>query len=893
MALFNRLLTHVQNKKKEFIDTKDDLLWHKHSSSKHPPANVRVVLFRECERKGKKLLFDSFTVKKIDPRDQNLADNSYTEVSDGIAYQYLPSNSDAKIISEMIFGSASITYHSGNMKIHKLAEGTEVMWSSIFQAPTISKKPFKTNAAHSDTSLGSSFGCSLGSFPSTDHEDIFSLSMFPDILEDGSMRTDSGCYTSCTSFSQPGASFPSFPTMEFESMSSNLDLSDYGSVCSLQRRWLSTVQSSLLTRDFSSPILRETCHSPVKFGISPNTTSLQGSPRLSSSRFGSEFGRDNLRQGGRHAVLGLGIIIKPPENKLLEVLYSNNLILEDIYNKLLHTVQQAYIHKKRFVATMFNGFLECEKMVQDIFTVPILKLSAWHLLTQNQVDLGLQNKLLNDLCHLKKTFDTKETNFFISTLLTGVLTYHLGWVTTVMPASQPGQNLLNKHQVLGMDILSHWYNPVRMQFRELHGMLGCPVRAAKSLILANKEDLAKKLVFVLSYFIRCSQVFKQDLTWDKSDSEELRPEDLKTFIIKKDYSATTPSANEKRVPELFNVPSDESSHNSPSVLSKSNSSPNITTSCKPNFGKLSSNRIPTLSAALAALDLTPTSGRAKQTKENDKVLFLVGDDDTDKAVPEEQFDSGLDVEFSSDETEKSKPDKAFKSIFETESEEDESKSEHNDESNVKAKVVITKAVTVSMEPENSSNFVAVEVPLPTFSTKTTTPADLPSRICCSSSFVTGTILQSMYGDSSNWRDEVKEDLAAAKANSFIHAATEECVCLVGDVNKLEVSLVTAQNKLGLPVPMSPLVAGLLDEVVAAAEAGLPVSDVLRHLEDRLQVIYLHSCTLAEYLLTTELLDLQSLASSLDLDPCDVPLLLTVASTHTPLVGKKYGLSFIG
>ena len=173
--------------------------------------------------------------------------------------QYLPSHSDAKIISEMIFGSASITYHAGNMKIHKLADGTEVMWSSIFQAPTINKKPFKTNPHHSDTSLGSSFGCSLGSFPSNDQEDIFSFSLFPDILEDGSMRTDSGCYTSFTSFSQPGASFANFPTpetsftsfpnMDFESMSSNLDLNDHGSMCSLQRRWLSTVQSSLLTRD--------------------------------------------------------------------------------------------------------------------------------------------------------------------------------------------------------------------------------------------------------------------------------------------------------------------------------------------------------------------------------------------------------------------------------------------------------------------------------------------------------------------------------------------------------------------------------------------------------------------------------------------------------------------
>ena len=30
---------------------------------------------------------------------------------------------------------------------------------------------------------------------------------------------------------------------------------------------------------------------------------------------------------------------------------------------------------------------------------------------------------------------------------------------------------------------------------------------------------------------------------------------------------------------------------------------------------------------------------------------------------------------------------------------------------------------------------------------------------------------------------------------------------------------------------------------------------------------------------------------IDVSPCDVPLLLSIASTHTPSVGQKYGLSF--
>ena len=44
-------------------------------------------------------------------------------------------------------------------------------------------------------------------------------------------------------------------------------------------------------------------------------------------------------------------------------------------------------------------------------------------------------------------------------------------------------------------------------------------------------------------------------------------------------------------------------------------------------------------------------------------------------------------------------------------------------------------------------------------------------------------------------------------------------------------------------------------------------------EDQLQVVYLHSCVLAEYLLSTEFISLQTVTRDLDLDPSDIPLLL--------------------
>ena len=84
---------------------------------------------------------------------------------------------------------------------------------------------------------------------------------------------------------------------------------------------------------------------------------------------------------------------------------------------------------------------------------------------------------------------------------------------------------------------------------------------------------------------------------------------------------------------------------------------------------------------------------------------------------------------------------------------------------------------------------------------------------------------------------------------------------------------------GLPIPLSPLVAGILDTLANTASYNLPANVVLNQLEvftffivslsllilyqDNLQQLYLHSCILAEYLLSSEeFLNLDTISSVL-------------------------------
>lgn len=91
--------------------------------------------------------------------------------------------------------------------------------------------------------------------------------------------------------------------------------------------------------------------------------------------------------------------------------------------------------------------------------------------------------------------------------------------------------------------------------------------------------------------------------------------------------------------------------------------------------------------------------------------------------------------------------------------------------------------------------------------------------------------------------------------------------------------------------MSQLVSTMLETVHAMWAAGTSAYQCMSFMESKLKEIYLHSETLAAFLLATEFCSLNTVTTALNLSANDVPLLLSVASIHSPQVTKKYGISF--
>ena len=171
--------------------------------------------------------------------------------------------------------------------------------------------------------------------------------VMPQVMPQVSSLTtsDSGYYSShsCTSSFPSLDTEPDLPHQTRRRLSSHADLPDYGSWCSLQRRWTSMVENSLSGQHSGYPC--RTATAPV---IQHDSLSLKSAGRPST-------------------VLGVALIVSlEGEGEEREILLKQNLVLEDIFSQLCESVRQAYIHKRRFVSTVYSGYSECERSVRQL-----------------------------------------------------------------------------------------------------------------------------------------------------------------------------------------------------------------------------------------------------------------------------------------------------------------------------------------------------------------------------------------------------------------------------------------------------------------------------------------------------------------------------------------------
>ena len=92
----------------------------------------------------------------------------------------------------------------------------------------------------------------------------------------------------------------------------------------------------------------------------------------------------------------------------------------------------------------------------------------------------------------------------------------------------------------------HCLNFVFIFFRDLYGSIGFPLKLSRTVVVGKKADLVKKMLYVLSYFIRCSDVLEAT-EWGS----------LQSYMKVLDF-AETPSDSEKTLFPVTPTPSNSS-----------------------------------------------------------------------------------------------------------------------------------------------------------------------------------------------------------------------------------------------------------------------------------------------------------------------------------------------
>uniref|UniRef100_A0A914VN19 UDENN FNIP1/2-type domain-containing protein n=1 Tax=Plectus sambesii TaxID=2011161 RepID=A0A914VN19_9BILA len=449
---------------------------------------------------------------------------------------------DVKELGEMIFGSMSMAAKGESLKVHQMRDPKKLMISRVFLEPKVGARPtnpiISENSAVDYTSSDSDSQYSTvrsldGLMPAECSYARRSIPM--DVPDRYYRRTPVGSPVRANSLRRSGRK---------ASLQVATDLSDTECTGShdLLRSWSTGVFPST-SRD--SPT-RGSLSRGCRWRLSQATSLSERHDSLTHwmaagcrSRQTSECAnaieeevclptKKRRRQMGVAVVFTVDAGVNERNNNDVDVCTENyrQFILTHVHLiemellSLQAQVQRACLSRERWLTIIHKAWLDFRYSLCTLHDAPRLTTPVWLSLMSAQSD-NLAVRFCDVFSRLVDSSNTKLTNFFLSTLLSAVLTHHLSWVSSVAPPISSTKRLsrtracemssTRRSPLIGattdVETLSmHPYNPFWAQYLDINGAVGFPVRQAKVLVMGEERGLIAELLFVLSYFLRCSEV---------------------------------------------------------------------------------------------------------------------------------------------------------------------------------------------------------------------------------------------------------------------------------------------------------------------------------------------------------------------------------------------------
>ncbi|XP_045686958.1 folliculin-interacting protein 2 isoform X2 [Phyllostomus hastatus] len=549
------------------------------SCSEFDLNEIRLIVYQDCERRGRQVLFDSKAVHKIEEVSTQKTEDvpikmsakccqgsssgssgggggggsssssssggssiSFHSSSGGSSqhgkeqlpkYQYTRPASDVNMLGEMMFGSVAMSYQGSTLKIHYIRSPPQLMISKVFSARMGSFCGSTNNLQDSfeyinqDPNLGklntnqNNLGpCRTGS--NLGLLQACSSKLLQGVAEGGPLRlTRSASFFAAhsTPVDMPSrgqnedrdsgiarsASLSSLLITPFPSPSSSASSSS-----SYQRRWLRSQTTSLENGIIPRRSTDET------FSLAEETCS--SNPAIV-----------------RRKKIAISIIFSLCEKEeaqrdFQDFFFSHFPLFESHMNRLKSAIEKAMIYCRKiaesslrvqfYVSRLMEALGEFRETIWNLYSVPRIAEPVWLTMMSSTLEkTQLCQRFLKEFTFL---IEQINKNQFFAALLTAVLTYHLAWVPTVMPVDHPPVRAFSEKrtsQSVSSLARTHPYNPLWAQLGDLYGAIGSPVRLTRTVVVGKQKDLVQRILYVLTYFLRCSELQENQLTWSGNPGE--------------------------------------------------------------------------------------------------------------------------------------------------------------------------------------------------------------------------------------------------------------------------------------------------------------------------------------------------------------------------------------
>ncbi|CAH1962348.1 unnamed protein product [Acanthoscelides obtectus] len=406
------------------------------------PEHFRIVLYKECRFKGSHLLFDTSVLNGNTSKRTDGA--GATSIHNSVEHEGLGR------LPEIIFGSTAMRYNDTYFKVHDLSQ-QHLIFTQVFSAQYGQKfralqpcglLPKSATSVAIEHGIMDSSGGTLGEM-----ESFSKLKWLNN--RNSTISTDSGIgeqsfnSTLFSNFQFDRSSTATIPIM------TSLSLSNYSSCTS------------------STKQLHSSC---------------SGNPRERFSRFGiaiivSITSHNNCRDFYLKHLLYVQSIL----NRLKYYLFCtyNN---PNFFYEVMSEISKASIQWLIDLADAIAMKSISDTNENTVDTARKLKITFSRIINLFSIksetnDVSTETGQFDLFCDTLVRLNTKENKFFLGTLLTAVLSYHLGWVNTCFKTSSSYSNS---------------YNALRCQLLDMCGTMADIPRISKTVIFGSEEFLVTK-----------------------------------------------------------------------------------------------------------------------------------------------------------------------------------------------------------------------------------------------------------------------------------------------------------------------------------------------------------------------------------------------------------------